>query len=413
MCDEKPRLKLRPRQRSRSGVSVMSIPISHDCQSQECCIYDDSEPAGPTAATYNGYPIRLGPSNHPLSTPQSSGLQQGVPTSSHFPNTDDGFFPTRYYQDEPVTPNPLVITLDTSSPTLAGAPISPGVARGFAFYERVSDYPNTVANGPIADPVSDVGEDRIPPASSHMAFTLYDPQNITSNVLDMSDNPRPFNPQLHSIRSPNHLSTSPRSPGNFSDLLTWDNSHLGQELEAASTELFPAILLSIGVSPVSPAVARKKKRCPLCGIRSTQSQVLNRHMKDKHEDKGSCPHCSNFRWSRGRPYLYTRHLQEKHSELASSGAHSKGLARLGFYVLGLLNARSPIKKIKSLPENHSFLTRAIVALASNAPVAPLPRLILSRTAGVCVSSCTTAPRQQSLAASHTPSDCLDNLALLS
>ncbi|KAH9031181.1 hypothetical protein EDB84DRAFT_1438957 [Lactarius hengduanensis] len=220
-----------------------------------------------------------------------------IPTSSHFPNTDDGFLPT-----------------------------------------RVSDSRNAVTNEPIADLVSDVGEDWFPPAgwmcappntarsldvdrystsSSHTTLTLYDSQNITSDVLDMSGNAHSFNPQLHSTRSPNHPSTSPRSPGNFSDLLTWDSSYLGQEPEAASAELSPAIWFSIEASPVLPAVAGKEKRCALCGIRFTQSQVLNRHMKDKHEDKGSCPHCLNFRWSRGRPYLYTRHLQAKHSGLAS------------------------------------------------------------------------------------------------
>ncbi|KAH9170764.1 hypothetical protein EDB89DRAFT_1907458 [Lactarius sanguifluus] len=222
--------KPRPRQRSRSGVP---IPISHGCQSQECCIYDDSGPAVPTAATYNGFPTPLVLSNHPLSTQQYSGLQQDIHTSSHFPNTDDRFFPTRYYQDEPVTPHLLVIALETLSPT--GAPISPGVAQRSTFCESVSDShhsPNAVANDPIADPVFDVVEDRFPHAgwmcappntarsldvdryssSSHTTLTLYDSQNITSNVLDMSDNAHTFNPQLHSTWSLNHPSTSPRSP---------------------------------------------------------------------------------------------------------------------------------------------------------------------------------------------------------
>ncbi|KAH8995871.1 hypothetical protein EDB86DRAFT_1070442 [Lactarius hatsudake] len=325
--------KLRPRQRSHGGVP---IPISHGCQSQECCIYDDSGPAVPTAATYNGYPTPSVLGNHPLSAPQSSGLQQDIHTSSQFPNTNDsdGFFPTRYYQDEPVSPHLLVIAPETLSPT--GAPIPPREARS-STYESVSDSPNAVANEPIADPVSDVIEDRFPHAewmcappntarslnvdryssSSHTTLTLYDSQNITSDVLDMSGDAHTFNPQLHSTRSPNHPSTSPRSPGNFSDFLTWDRSHLGQESEAAFVELSPAIWFSIEAPPVPPAVPRKESRCVLCGIRFAQSQVLNRHMKDKHEDKGSCPHCSNFRWSRGRPYLYTRHLQAKHSGLAS------------------------------------------------------------------------------------------------
>ncbi|KAH9171143.1 hypothetical protein EDB89DRAFT_1175882 [Lactarius sanguifluus] len=306
--------KLGPRQCCRSG---MPIPVSHECQGQECCIYhdSDSDPVVPIASTYNSRPTPFILGNLPLSIPQSSRLHQDI--SSHFPNNDDGFFPSRYHQGVPVTSHP--IALETSLP--AGAPNAPGVARSSTFYERVlvSDSPNAVTNEPMVNPISDVpvGEGRFPPSgwtSSHMALRLlvYDPQNTmpVSDVLYMSYDAQSPNPQLHSTWSPDHPPTSL-----LSDLLTCDSL---QEPEAEYTELSPAIQFSTEVSPVPPAVAGKEKRCRVCGISFTQLQVLNRHMKDKHEDKMSCPHCLNFKWSRGRPYLYRRHLRARHSGLASS-----------------------------------------------------------------------------------------------
>ena len=132
---------------------------------------------------------------------------------------------------------------------------------------------------------------------------------------------------------------------NLSDLLASDSSqstsHWGQE--AVSAEPCPTFLFPIEASPVLPAlpqsgsigttVAEKENRCHLCGIRFTQSQVLNRHMRDKHEDKMSCPYCLSFKWSRGRPYLYRRHLHVKHLEVTvgiSAGARQYG-PRLRLY----------------------------------------------------------------------------------
>ncbi|KAI9433815.1 hypothetical protein H4582DRAFT_2184919 [Lactarius indigo] len=215
-----------------------------------------------------------------------------------------------------------------------------------------------ISTEPIANPVSDEGEDWFQPdrrmyappntarsldmdrysSSSHMALTLSSSQDLTSDVLDISDNAQSPSSQLHSTLSLNCLPMSPRSRGNFSDLLPRGSIfHLGQELEAASTEpVSQAIRFSIKTPPVLPAlpqsgsiaaVAGKENSCRLCGTHFTQSQVLNRHMKDKHQDKGSCPHCSNFKWSRGRPYLYRKHLQEKHSGLMSSEDPPRGTCK--------------------------------------------------------------------------------------
>ncbi|KAH9032398.1 hypothetical protein EDB83DRAFT_2525589 [Lactarius deliciosus] len=235
----------------------MPIPISHECQGQECCIYhdSDSDPVVPTASTYNGHPTSFVPGNPPPPIPQSSRLHQGI--SSHFPNNDDGFFPARYHQDVPVTSHPIAL----ETPLPVGAPIAPGVARSSTFYERVlvSDSPKAVTNEPTVNPVFDVpvGEGRFPPSgwTSNMALWLYDPQNTMSDVLYRSYDAQSPNPQLHSTWSPDHPPTSL-----LSDLLTCDSF---------TTELSPATRFSIEVSPV----AGKEKHCPLCGINFTQLQL--------------------------------------------------------------------------------------------------------------------------------------------
>ncbi|KAH9057529.1 hypothetical protein EDB87DRAFT_1021684 [Lactarius vividus] len=51
----------------------------------------------------------------------------------------------------------------------------------------------------------------------------------------------------------------------------------------------------------------KKYWCPSCKSGFSQSQVLGRHIKDKHEAKQTCRHCVSFTWSKGRPYLYRKH----------------------------------------------------------------------------------------------------------
>lgn len=57
-----------------------------------------------------------------------------------------------------------------------------------------------------------------------------------------------------------------------------------------------------------------------CGRGYTLPQVLGRHMKDMHDTKLSCSHCVSkgvsFMFSRGRPYVYRKHLESKHPEIA-------------------------------------------------------------------------------------------------
>ena len=69
---------------------------------------------------------------------------------------------------------------------------------------------------------------------------------------------------------------------------------------------------------------KKKNWCSLCDFHFSQPQVLSRHMKDKHEDKGSCSFCSCFKWSRGRPYIYIYHLRMRHPQIPLPEVRQKG-----------------------------------------------------------------------------------------
>jgi hypothetical protein len=63
-------------------------------------------------------------------------------------------------------------------------------------------------------------------------------------------------------------------------------------------------------------IAQHAHICSQCHIRFTQRQALHRHIKDQHQPRLKCTFCtdigSSFSFSRGRPYLYRRHLQLHH-----------------------------------------------------------------------------------------------------
>lgn len=73
---------------------------------------------------------------------------------------------------------------------------------------------------------------------------------------------------------------------------------------------------------------KKKYWCSICGGDYSLPQVLVRHVKDMHEPKESCSHCLSqglsFTFSRGRPYVYRRHLTRQHPELVPPEVRQKG-----------------------------------------------------------------------------------------
>ena len=57
-------------------------------------------------------------------------------------------------------------------------------------------------------------------------------------------------------------------------------------------------------------------RCRTCGVNFVQRQGLNRHEKDKHRQRKTCPLCSSYTWPSGRRYLLLRHLEKHRPEAA-------------------------------------------------------------------------------------------------
>ncbi|KAH9015989.1 hypothetical protein EDB85DRAFT_2023139, partial [Lactarius pseudohatsudake] len=64
--------------------------------------------------------------------------------------------------------------------------------------------------------------------------------------------------------------------------------------------------------------AKEQYQCRSCWVIFAQRQGLSRHRKDKHEPKNRCDFCTDFTWSKGRHYIYRRHLQEEHRDVVSS-----------------------------------------------------------------------------------------------
>ncbi|KAI9433808.1 hypothetical protein H4582DRAFT_1982673, partial [Lactarius indigo] len=65
-------------------------------------------------------------------------------------------------------------------------------------------------------------------------------------------------------------------------------------------------------------MAKGQYQCSSCGVIFAQRQGLSRHRKDKHEPKNQCGFCKDFTWSKGRYYMYQRHLREEHPDAVQS-----------------------------------------------------------------------------------------------
>ena len=56
--------------------------------------------------------------------------------------------------------------------------------------------------------------------------------------------------------------------------------------------------------------------CISCDSRFSHRQGFNRHYKDVHGPTNVCPYCGIFRWRGGRHYLFRKHLEREHREVA-------------------------------------------------------------------------------------------------
>ena len=212
---------------------------------------------------------------------------------------------------------------------------------------NLNSDPDDAITQPIVDPILSLREhpwpleDRVyltantPPTPDTHGYSTHfplrpaqyksDSLTITFETASVSPHQQSPSPRPHTIAS--HLSLSPSSPGSLSDVFTV-KSLPWQDVEIAESKTSPEVPSSVETDPESATIQQKRTRdrtvaeepnyCHHCRVSFTQPQGFRRHLKDMHEDKESCTHCSSFKWSRGRPYLYRRHLRLKHSEVASS-----------------------------------------------------------------------------------------------
>ncbi|KAH9031187.1 hypothetical protein EDB84DRAFT_176514 [Lactarius hengduanensis] len=98
---------------------------------------------------------------------------------------------------------------------------------------------------------------------------------------------------------------------------------LHQNEEAASPNFQSAVQVShpvmvassIASSQVAPVDQISRTLwCSICRISFSQRQGLNRHNRDKHTPRNTCPLCETYEWSSGRRYLFLRHLERHHPE---------------------------------------------------------------------------------------------------
>ncbi|KAI9433824.1 hypothetical protein H4582DRAFT_948930 [Lactarius indigo] len=90
-----------------------------------------------------------------------------------------------------------------------------------------------------------------------------------------------------------------------------------------ASSVISSVPLGQGRSADAMERCEKKNWCSLCEVDFSQPQVLSRHKKDKHKSKESCAFCKSFKWSRGRPYLYKRHLRTQHFQILPTDVRQK------------------------------------------------------------------------------------------
>ncbi|KAH9170768.1 hypothetical protein EDB89DRAFT_1233879 [Lactarius sanguifluus] len=337
----------------KTGVqsAVHSVSdFSHGCQGQSFCIH--AAPTVPNGATtfYNDHSNLVVLHHFPLSPPPFPGRQQQhtilIPSS---PLTNN-FFPV-VCQDGSRTPNH---DLGNNSPTgsfsvleIAPGTIFPQRGLSTANADPVPEHDHdTAVNEPNFDAVLSSREDQWPLAEQmyatvHTVFpntgqyptnslyepTQYDPDSLVTTFETATVSPCTRSPSPSTHTNARHRAVSPPSSGSLAGAFMLGRSRRLHDVEYAESEPSPEVQNSIDTPPTNSIqqsqttnarMGEEPNFCHLCGVGFTQRQVYRRHLKDKHEEKESCPHCSSFKWSRGRPHLYRTHLELKHPLFTSS-----------------------------------------------------------------------------------------------
>ncbi|KAH9171135.1 hypothetical protein EDB89DRAFT_1175569 [Lactarius sanguifluus] len=324
-------------QKTRVQSAVHSVSdFSHGCQGQSFCIH--AAPTVPNGATtfYDDHSNFVVLHHFPLSPPPFPGRQQQhtilIPSS---PLTNN-FFP--------------VVGNNSPTGSFSVLEIAPGTIfpqRGLstANADPVPEHDHDAAvNEPIFDAVLSSREDQWPLAEQmyatvHTVFpntdqyptdslsTQYDPDPLVTTFETATASPCTRSPSARTHTNASHRTVSPPSSGRLAGAFMLGRSRRLHNVESAESESSTEVQDSIDTPPTNSIqqsqttnarMGEEPNFCHLCGVSFTQRQVYRRHLKDKHEDKESCPHCSSFKWSRGRPHLYRKHLELKHPPFTSS-----------------------------------------------------------------------------------------------
>ncbi|KAH8995867.1 hypothetical protein EDB86DRAFT_1070229 [Lactarius hatsudake] len=298
-----------PTQKTRVPSAVHSVSdFSHDCQL--FCINAHTVPNGATTL-YNDHSNFVILHHFPLSPSSSAGRQQQhtIPIPPlRLGNNDGKFFPM-VYRDGSRSPNH-----DPGNYSLTGSPPALEVASSAIFPQR---RPSTANTDHVLEHDLDVAWQ---PAEQMYASLHMNLSPDTETAL-VSPHIQPPSPRPHSNASHPAVSTS---PSGSAGVFTPGRSRQLQDVAPAESMSFPEVQRSIETSPATSGqitnatTAEEPNFCHLCRVSFTQRQVFRRHLKDKHEDKESCLHCSSFKWSRGRPHLYRKHLELKHPQFTPS-----------------------------------------------------------------------------------------------
>ncbi|KAI9433819.1 hypothetical protein H4582DRAFT_948865 [Lactarius indigo] len=310
-------------QKTRVQGAVHSVTdFSHDCQGQLFCINAPTVPNGATTF-YNDHSNFVVLRHFPLPPLPSSGPQQHqqhtIPNPSSPHGNNDGELFLVICQDGSRTPNHDLddnsLTDPSSALKVAPGTISP--QRGFstAKADHVPDNGiDSAVNEPVVDAVLSLREGQWSPAEKIYATV----HTVFTNIGQYPTN-SPWEPTQYDSNS--------LVPTFETVTVLPCRSHQLQDVATTESESSPEVQNSIDTPPTTSihqsqttnvTMGEEPNFCHPCGVSFTQRQVFRRHLKDKHEDKESCPHCSSFKWSRGRPHLYRKHLELNHPQFTSS-----------------------------------------------------------------------------------------------
>lgn len=110
-------------------------------------------------------------------------------------------------------------------------------------------------------------------------------------------------PSLHSTHPPARLNEEASSP-NFRPAIQ-ARHHVSWTPPVASSHFSPA------------GKTHSRFWCSVCDVGFAQRQGLNRHERDQHGPQNVCHLCS-YKWSPGRKYKFTEHLNRHHPEAVLS-----------------------------------------------------------------------------------------------